>query len=116
MELEHNRLNVKQNEAEEEKSTGAIWLERKSFRIALLSTFTALSVVLGYMLVYLPNIELFYEVPVVELSDKVEQARNYFQERLRTTNQMKDHYGLCSTYSNFVHLYSLTGEKKKVYK
>jgi len=59
LELEHNKLNVKQNEAEEEKSTGAIWLERKSFRIALLSTFTALSVVLGYMLVYLPNIELF---------------------------------------------------------
>jgi uncharacterized membrane protein len=42
-----------------EKSNGIPWLERKSFRIALLSTFTALSVVLGYMLVFLPNIELF---------------------------------------------------------
>ncbi len=44
---------------EQEKSSKNIWLERKSFRIALISTFAALSVVLGYMLVYLPNIELF---------------------------------------------------------
>lgn len=42
-----------------ERSNGMPWLERKSFRITLLSTFTALSVVLGYMLVFLPNIELF---------------------------------------------------------
>ena len=46
-------------EIQEEKSNGTPWLERKSFRIALLSTFTALSVVLGYMLIFLPNIELF---------------------------------------------------------
>ncbi|MFX0139511.1 MAG: ECF transporter S component [Candidatus Hodarchaeota archaeon] len=44
---------------EEEKSNGTPWLERSSFRITLLSTFTALSVVLGYILVFLPNIELF---------------------------------------------------------
>lgn len=44
---------------EEEKSNGIPWLERKSFRITLLSTFAALSVVLGYMLVFIPNIELF---------------------------------------------------------
>ncbi len=43
---------------EQEKSSKSIWLERKSFRIALISTFAALAVVLGYMLVYLPNIEL----------------------------------------------------------
>ena len=46
-------------EIQEEKSNGTPWLERKSFRIALLSTFTALAVVLGYMLVFLPNIEIF---------------------------------------------------------
>ena len=46
-------------EREQEKSNGTPWLERKTFRIALLSTFTALSVVLGHMLVFLPNIELF---------------------------------------------------------
>jgi energy-coupling factor transport system substrate-specific component len=46
-------------ERQEEKSNGTPWLERKSFRIALLSTFTALAVVLGYMLVFLPNIEIF---------------------------------------------------------
>ncbi len=44
---------------ESEKSNGTPWLERSTFRIALLSTFTALSVVLGYMLVFLPNIEIF---------------------------------------------------------
>jgi len=42
-----------------EKSFETIWLDRKSFRIVLISTITALSVDLGYMLVYLPNIELF---------------------------------------------------------
>ena len=47
------------HQQELEKSNGTPWLERKTFRIALLSTFTALSVVLGYMLVFLPNIELF---------------------------------------------------------
>lgn len=42
-----------------EKANDSIWLERKSFRIALISTFTALSVVLGYLLAIIPNIELF---------------------------------------------------------
>ena len=37
-------------EREQEKSNGTVWLERSSFRIALLSTFTALAVVIGYML------------------------------------------------------------------
>jgi uncharacterized membrane protein len=35
------------------------WLRKQSFRVALIATFSALSVVLGYMLVYIPNIELF---------------------------------------------------------
>lgn len=47
------------HQQELEKSNSTPWLERKTFRIALLSTFTALSVVLGYMLVFLPNIEIF---------------------------------------------------------
>ena len=42
-----------------EKENDSLWLERKSFRIALISTFTALSVVLGYLLAIIPNIELF---------------------------------------------------------
>ena len=58
MVLKIDTRNIKVEEEEKEKSTGTIWLERKSFRITLISTFTALSVVLGYMLVYLPNIEL----------------------------------------------------------
>ena len=36
-----------------------LWLERGSLRIVLLSTFTALSVVSGYLLASLPNIEIF---------------------------------------------------------
>jgi uncharacterized membrane protein len=43
---------------QQEKSNGTVWLERKSFRIVLISTFAALTVVLGYLLVFLPNIEL----------------------------------------------------------
>lgn len=34
-------------------------LEKKSFKIVLISMFTALSVVIGYMLAFIPNIELF---------------------------------------------------------
>ncbi|MFW9876099.1 MAG: hypothetical protein ACFFG0_23600 [Candidatus Thorarchaeota archaeon] len=37
----------------------SVWLEHKSFRIALISTFTALGLVLGYLLAYIPNIEVF---------------------------------------------------------
>jgi uncharacterized membrane protein len=44
---------------EVEKSTDTVWLERKSFRIVLTSMFAALAVVLGYLLVFIPNIELF---------------------------------------------------------
>ena len=41
-----------------ERENGTNWLERRSFRIAMTSIFIALSIVLGYMLIYLPNIEL----------------------------------------------------------
>ncbi|MFX0187117.1 MAG: hypothetical protein ACFE8A_05210 [Candidatus Hodarchaeota archaeon] len=44
---------------EGEKSSQTVWLERKSFRSALIGIFTALAVVLGYALVFIPNIELF---------------------------------------------------------
>jgi hypothetical protein len=42
-----------------ERETSSVWIERKSIRIALVGTFTALSVVLGYLLAYIPNIEIF---------------------------------------------------------
>jgi uncharacterized membrane protein len=42
-----------------EKENRSVWLEKKSFRIVLVSTFTALGIVLGYLLAYIPNIELF---------------------------------------------------------
>lgn len=35
------------------------WMDRISFRIAFIATFTALAVVLGYLLAFIPNIELF---------------------------------------------------------
>lgn len=43
----------------QERVSHSIWLERKSFRVALISTFTALAIVLGYLLASIPNIELF---------------------------------------------------------
>jgi len=55
-------ISVKNNESEEneiEKENSSVWLEKESFRIALISTFTALGIVLGYLLAYIPNIELF---------------------------------------------------------
>jgi len=44
---------------ETEKINSSTWLERKSFRITLIATFTALAIVLGYTLAYIPNIEVF---------------------------------------------------------
>jgi uncharacterized membrane protein len=35
------------------------WVDRISFRIAFIATFTALAVVLGFFLAFIPNIELF---------------------------------------------------------
>ncbi|MFX1316759.1 MAG: ECF transporter S component [Promethearchaeota archaeon] len=46
-------------ELDQEKVNHSAWLERPSFRIVLVSTFSALAIVLGYMLANLPNIELF---------------------------------------------------------
>jgi len=43
----------------EEKENHIIWIEKKSSKFVLIGVFTALSVVIGYMLAYLPNIELF---------------------------------------------------------
>lgn len=42
-----------------ENYNGSIWLEKKTFRLVLISTFSALAVVLGYALAYIINIELF---------------------------------------------------------
>ncbi|MFX1240120.1 MAG: ECF transporter S component [Promethearchaeota archaeon] len=50
---------VEVTQTEQEKVNHSIWLERTSFRIALISTFIALAIVLGYLLVQIPNIELF---------------------------------------------------------
>jgi len=47
------------SDCEIEKSNHLLLIRKRSYRIALLSTFSALAVVLGYMLAYLPNIELF---------------------------------------------------------
>ncbi|MFX1389864.1 MAG: ECF transporter S component [Promethearchaeota archaeon] len=44
---------------EHERANHSIWLDKSSFRIALVGTFTALATVLGYLLYEIPNIELF---------------------------------------------------------
>ncbi|MHA2280591.1 MAG: ECF transporter S component [Promethearchaeota archaeon] len=61
--LEPDSINLDKEPTDTEEPEGeignqSVWLERNSFRLALISTFSALSIVLGYMLVYLPNIEL----------------------------------------------------------
>ena len=60
---EHGNSNISFEtniESEEiEKVNQSVWLEKKNFRIALIGTFSALAVVLGYMLAYIPNIEIF---------------------------------------------------------
>ena len=62
-ELQSISLNEKSGDSiykmKKEKSSNGHWLERRSFRISLMSTFTALAVVLGYMLAFLPNVEVF---------------------------------------------------------
>jgi len=42
-----------------ESVSSSVWLERKTFRISLIATFTALAIVLGYAMAYIPNIEVF---------------------------------------------------------
>ena len=42
-----------------EQLNHSVWLRKKSFRIALIASFSSLAVVLGYILAYVPNIELF---------------------------------------------------------
>jgi uncharacterized membrane protein len=46
-------------EIDAERTNSPFLMHQKSFRIAIISSFTALSVVLGYALAYLPNIEIF---------------------------------------------------------
>ncbi|MFX1364408.1 MAG: ECF transporter S component [Promethearchaeota archaeon] len=58
-ELKESSETLEVPDVEQEKANCSIWLERKSFRIALISMFTALAIVLGYLLAYIPNIELF---------------------------------------------------------
>ncbi len=43
----------------EENYIQSVWLQKFSFRIALISMFSALAVVLGYTLAPIPNVELF---------------------------------------------------------
>ncbi|TXT65957.1 MAG: conserved membrane protein of unknown function [Promethearchaeota archaeon] len=50
---------TKQEKREDENHVHSIWLEKYSFRVALLSMFIAVSVVLAYALASIPNIELF---------------------------------------------------------
>ena len=52
-------INNKAENIETEIINSSAWLERKSFRISLIGTFTALAIVLGYSLAYIPNIEVF---------------------------------------------------------
>ena len=52
-------IKVSKFEMEKERENISAWLEKPTFRIAILSTFAALAVVFGYMLAFIPNIEIF---------------------------------------------------------
>lgn len=55
--IKSNQTN-KLDEIDKEIENSSIWLEKKSFRLALIGIFSALSIILGYMLIELTNIEL----------------------------------------------------------
>ncbi len=55
---EEKRL-VDNVDLERENENNSVWLEKKSFRIAIVSRFSTVAIVLGYMLAPFPNIELF---------------------------------------------------------
>jgi uncharacterized membrane protein len=57
--IEDTEDKINLHDLEIEKENHTVWIEKRSFRITLVSTFTALGVVLGYLLAYIPNIELF---------------------------------------------------------
>jgi uncharacterized membrane protein len=57
--LNSNESETQTEDLTHETENGSVWLKRRSFKITLLSTFTALAVVFGYMLAYIPNIEVF---------------------------------------------------------
>ena len=63
MELKNSDLEgeIKTSKFEEknERENISAWLEKPSFKVAILSTFAALAVVFGYMLAFIPNIEIF---------------------------------------------------------
>jgi len=58
MDLKTELKKVNREELSQEKTIQTVYLQRKSFRIALISMFSALVIVFGYMLAYLPNIEV----------------------------------------------------------
>lgn len=59
MEPKFEEINLPARVEEQESASESNLLERKTFRVALISIFTALAVVIGYALVFVPNVELF---------------------------------------------------------
>ncbi|MBD3339906.1 MAG: hypothetical protein GF353_12405 [Candidatus Lokiarchaeota archaeon] len=57
--METQNVSMEMKKENIEKSTHTVWLEKKSLRIVLISMFSALNVVVGYLLVFIPNIEIF---------------------------------------------------------
>ncbi|MFW9899816.1 MAG: ECF transporter S component [Candidatus Thorarchaeota archaeon] len=57
--MEKSSETIDVSDLNQERANHSTWLERRTFRIVLISTFTALAIVLGYLLASIPNIELF---------------------------------------------------------
>ncbi|MFX1278370.1 MAG: ECF transporter S component [Promethearchaeota archaeon] len=56
--IKKDKVSVEIVDLERETENHSVWLERKSFRLTLISIFSALSIILGYILIELTNIEL----------------------------------------------------------
>lgn len=60
IETKKDMKKIQETKKEKEAVIDPLWLDKKSFRFTLMAIFAALVVVLGYLLVYIPNIQLVF--------------------------------------------------------
>jgi len=82
LEPKFEEINLPARVEEQESASESNLLERKTFRVALISIFTALAVVIGYALVFVPNVELFTLILSRFYFRKKRWDRSWFNEFL----------------------------------
>ncbi|MFO8020342.1 MAG: hypothetical protein R6U96_17090 [Promethearchaeia archaeon] len=58
--LEEREVRYPRKKTEKETMSDPKWLDKKSFRFTIMAIFTALIIVLGFLLIYIPNIQLVF--------------------------------------------------------